>query len=330
MLMDMGHRLRTAIAARLAALRVRTYVRFMRFPRARRQHYERLGHWLRPIESRARRAMGRQLAGSVPAAIPGIPEREGYLIWPTECNPAHVDAAIAEAAARFEPKREGTTGGEPRQALFTRVLAPGELGPDSPLLRLACDPALVGVVAGYMGQVPLLDSICLWYSPNSTLLSNRTSSQYFHIDPTGDREVKVFVNLNAVTSDAGPLTLVPAEASRRLDPFFGPTSGCLSDELIEKHVGPGRAVQLIGPPGTISFADTSSCFHLGSRPGSSERRLLHFHYVSPYAPRYPLLGRRRARYESLAAADQPAWMRSLLGARGSASHGRQPAAPQTV
>lgn len=268
--------------------------------------------------------MAQRLARDLPPTVPGIPDRDGYLVWPRECNPGLVEHAVREARARVERAVvRGSESGPRRQALYTRRLTAEELSPDSDLLRLACDATLVGVVARYMGHLPLLDSICLWYSPNDELLRNRTGSQYFHIDPTGHQEVKVFVNLNEVTPSTGPVTLVPAHASRQLDRFFGPESGSLADELVTEKVGAANVVQLTGPAGTISFADTSSCFHLGSRPGTSERTLLHFHFVSPFAPRFPLRGPRRTQYASLAEPGAPAWTRHLLGAsrRG---HGDRP------
>lgn len=188
------------------------------------------------------------------------------------------------------------------------------LSEDSPLLRFALDARVLATTTDYLGVLPVLDGIYLWYSPNEKLSTDRNSSQLFHIDPTGYRELKMFVHVDDVSADSGPLTVVSASASRRLYPFFSHETGSIRDDEVKRIVGNDSIVSLTGPTATVSAADTSTCFHFGSRQGTRERLLVHFHFMSPYVPRFPFFGRLRSdRYAHVVSHDTPALDRWVLG-----------------
>jgi hypothetical protein len=271
---------------------------------------------MHPTDDRERRRLARVLSQDHEKPTPL--ERQGYLVWREGSGPRPTDRVAEEArrvlaSGELDRMREACAR---QRKNFAVTRLDEHLSPESPFLAFALDPLVLGVAAEHLGALPVLGGIFLWYSPNQRLDENRDSSQRFHIDPTGYRQVKVFVHVHDVSDDTGPLTVVPAPASRRLYSLFGGHTGSLGDDVVERIVGRESIVPLTGPAGTVSVADTSRCFHFGSRPGARERVLVHFHFLSPYAPTFPFFGRLRVpRYAHLATSDRPPLERYVLGAR---------------
>lgn len=312
-----GDARRSLLASRLAKVRNGVYHRYFKFPHERRRYYEALCRSAHPFSDRTRGALAAQLAGDRgdDGASSTLPA-QGYFKWSGEHLHPLADAAADQARAMLNAgalEEMKAACRERRLNLAVRRID-GELDANSPLLRFALDPRVVATAATYLGVLPVLDGIYLWYSPNERLSSDRNSSQLFHIDPTGYRELKMFVHIDDVSADSGPLTIVPAPASRRLYPFFAHDTGSIRDEEVERIVGRDCIVPLTGPKGTVSGADTSTCFHFGSRRGTRNRLLAHFHFMSPYVPRFPFFGRlHNDRFAHLVNDDTPVMNRWVLG-----------------
>lgn len=310
---------RARLAGRLGRVRNRVYHRFFKFPHERRKHYETLCRGLHPIRHRTRRKLAARLDDDHGGAdTSGSLASDGYMKWDDGARHPLAESVVREARemlatrALDEMKEECDERGS---SLAVRRLD-GGLSGESSLLRFALDARVLATATAYLGVLPVLDGIYLWYSPNVRLSTDRNSSQLFHIDPTGYRELKMFVHVNDVTADNGPLTVVPAAASRKLYPFFSHDTGSIPDDEVKRIVGNDCIVPLTGPTGTVSAADTSTCFHFGSRRGSRERLLVHYHFMSPYVPRFPLVGRAPdSRFAHLVIADTPIVERYVLGCR---------------
>ena len=95
----------------------------------------------------------------------------------------------------------------------------------------------------------------------------------FHSDWEDVRQVKLFVNCSAVERENGPLTAVTADASRRVKDEVGYRYGGAHFRLADAEVVPRLSdeelVPFTGPPGTMTFIDTSTCLHFGSRLAGS-------------------------------------------------------------
>jgi hypothetical protein len=109
-----------------------------------------------------------------------------------------------------------------RDALRERVKKPmakgflpeSELSLDSPYLRLALSDDVVAIVSDYLGMIPILTYVDVWYSPH---VDRPTwSSQLFHLDHADVTQLKLFLHCGDVSSDSGPLTVLSASDSRRL------------------------------------------------------------------------------------------------------------------
>ena len=72
-----------------------------------------------------------------------------------------------------------------------------------------CDE-LVSLATHYLGQVPVLSSVCLlWSPPNETV----AESQFYHYDGEDRSQLKIILNVNDVDVDTGPFTFMSAQHS---------------------------------------------------------------------------------------------------------------------
>jgi hypothetical protein len=97
------------------------------------------------------------------------------------------------------------------------------------------------------------------------------------MDPTDSTQVKVWVYCSDVGLDSGPLTILPAAASDLLAERIGYAMDeryRIPDDVVES-LKTDKTVPLVGRTGSVSFVDTSCCFHFGSRveAGGVPRRL---------------------------------------------------------
>jgi hypothetical protein len=154
---------------------------------------------------------------------------------------------------------------------------------DSPFLRFAVRPDVVAGIANYLGVVPVLRYVGVWYSRHI----NRApySSQLYHLDGEGPSQAKIFLFCSDVTDGSGPLTVVGAETSRRINRAlrYRVRGGRVDDEQVRRITGGRDEHVLIGPTETIGVVDTDRCFHFGSRvdEGAPPRLVAMFQYVTP-------------------------------------------------
>ncbi|MFL5892029.1 MAG: hypothetical protein ACJ75I_04735 [Solirubrobacterales bacterium] len=216
----------------------------------------------------------------------------------------------------------GLIGRIGHEALFQRVKKPmakgflpeSELDLGSAYMRLALSDEVVAIVSDYLGMIPILTYVDVWYSPH--VAQPTWSSQLFHLDHADVTQLKLFLHCSDVTAASGPLTVLPASDSRHLaksvDYRLAETR--VTDETVNAAVGPDRTV-LDGPRGTGHFVDTSRCFHFGSRvqAGAPPRQLVVFQYLTPYAFEFQKDYRQDAPYRNLADVGAPENVRLLLG-----------------
>lgn len=207
-----------------------------------------------------------------PAELPGIPALLGACrrIFETARASGALDGRVEDSSKRFLiPVTEN--GCE-----LLAVAAIRDFALSAPVLATA---------AHYFGRVPILSEVLLlWSGRNDTILK----SQKFHLDTEDYRQLKLFVHVFEVTSDCGPLTLLPADRSAEMchrTGYVGGRHARLSDEEIERAGGGGDTVRVLGPAGSGIFVDTSRCFHYGSRGNRRERLVLLLQFVDYYAPR---------------------------------------------
>jgi len=186
---------------------------------------------------------------------------------------------------------------------------------ESPYFRLALDERVLGPISAYLGVVPVLTDVDIWYSVHQPKAPKR--SQLWHMDSDDTTLIKLWVHLSDVDDRSGPLTAFNAADSARLAGVlsYNYADGYrVSDEQVNEVLGPEGRVSFQGSPGAVDFIDTCRCFHFGSRVSAEgePRRLLMVEYQTPYAFEFAN-HRKEARYRGLATGASTALQRLVLG-----------------
>jgi hypothetical protein len=244
----------------------------------RRERYWRLLALLRKSDLASRRASVTEL----PVPPIEVPADRGF----ATCAPGILDTS--EVVAEVQRLRWALTlgqRGDEKPYMLDHSIVDLEASPA--LRRFAVDPAVVATASQYLGMVPMLTGVTLLASPH--VPGPSSGSQLFHSDWEDVRQVKVFVLCSPVAEENGPLTAVAADASRRVKREVGYRYGGpdfrLPDERVLPLVSDEEMTAFIGAPGAVTFIDTSSCLHFGSRvhQGAQERLVVQFQYLTPAA-----------------------------------------------
>ena len=269
--------------------------------------------------ARDRDAARYRLAGElIQASHTRIPPEDGFVVVPPKGVSCADDVVSATNDLIDSIGHDGLMARDTKGGFAARHFLPREeLRLGSPYLRFALSEEVVGPVAAYFGLVPLLFHITTWYSAHQPLDSPQ-SSQLWHLDPIDTMQVKVWVHCSDVGPDSGPLTVLPARTSDRLAERIGYAMNSknyrVPDDVVDSFATED-IIPLEGPTGAVSFVDTSSCFHFGSRveEGGLPRRMAVFQYVTPYA--FEISDERtEAPFRDLVSADLDELERLVLGA----------------
>ena len=153
-------------------------------------------------------------------------------------------------------------------------------------MALAINDKLLKIVSGYLGVMPRLKNIQLWY--NKISKGNWKYSQNWHRDPEDKRFVKVFLYFRDVDSGAGPFSYVIGTNQEGklfeefpVKPFQGSYPPAESVDKFKKNILVGT-----GKKGALIFCDTRG-IHRGGYCTKRERYLLTFVYTSNAASSKP-------------------------------------------
>jgi hypothetical protein len=234
----------------------------------------------RPGQYRRRRA----LRGTcVPEAL-RVPEEAGYrrLAPGTLSGAAEV---VAHCLTLYEQARHTRPAADfvrnPRKDFLLSILSGHDLA-DQPLLaRFLVARPLLDAVSAYLGEVPVLSAVNLWWSPPN---ESARHSQLLHADTEDERQLKLFVLVTETRADQGPLTVLAADASRRVRASAPRGMRHFPDELVQQAGLWERVEVLVGPAGSAALVDTSRCLHFGSRANRRDRLVLAAQYLRFHAP----------------------------------------------
>jgi len=151
----------------------------------------------------------------------------------------------------------------------------------------------INLAGYYLNDKPLLTELKILVSPISAPEDKPyEGSQLFHTDFDDQSNVKVFVFLDDVDSNSGPLQALNRDLTSRIIYASGyrqtGKSVTHSDDILPASMS--HAIQtFVGPVGSIVLIDTDACFHRGSRSCSKERRVLYATYNKRTSFRFPPL-----------------------------------------
>ena len=251
---------------------------------------------------------------SLPAAEMRITEELGFAVSPGKLVSDAVAGVVTEAnelSAALLPRGPGDNGSQSADVALT------DLSPESSIVQFALDDNVLGIVSDYLGIVPILASIHLMRSTYTAEAPR--ASQLFHCDYEDLRQVKVFVAAGNVQPENGPLTALSAGTSRRvknkINYHYGGKTFRVPDHSVTSLVANDEVQVFTGREGFVTFIDTSSCLHFGSRvhEGADPRLVVQFQYLTPPAFEFLFRYGRRRPVTSIAAAGDSAIRRLALG-----------------
>ena len=222
-----------------------------------------------------------------------IPKEKGYLILPKESMQSEIDGVIVETDKIVEKyihsnKHQDiflTRHGKKTKQHFDSLLlrkSLDNLTPESPFIKLALHPELIECISEYLGQIPRLNTIEIWYS---RYIENPKSSTLFHTDTEYSKQAKLFIYGSDVLDDnSGPFNLYDRENSKKAMKHFNYQSNkSIDTHNLRKYLGGNNLISIRGYKGTAFLADTCNIFHSGSlvKDKSSWRITIMFQYL-PY------------------------------------------------
>ena len=148
------------------------------------------------------------------------------------------------------------------------------------LLEYATSDELLHAVFSYLGEVPVLRRVSVGYS--SRLGEPVTGSMQYHLDGEDSRQLKLFILLDEVSAERGPLHFYSARDTERIlrslprERPAGPevrAFGPWRDEDVERAAGHAPMV-FTGGPGKGLLIDTSRCIHYGARVSDGHERFV--------------------------------------------------------
>ena len=165
------------------------------------------------------------------------------------------------------------------------VLSKNDFEASDPIIKIAMDDYFVDMASNYLGMIPLIGQIHLWYSPNNS--QQDEGSQFFHLDYADIKQFKVFIMLDDIDDNSGPLTFIPALNSKIISESINYKLSNeeirVPDEIVEKYVNKDSWIKATGKKGEVLYIDTCRCMHFGSRNGIKPRRILMIQYITPFS-----------------------------------------------
>jgi hypothetical protein len=251
---------------------------------------------------------------ALPDPLWNIPPSRGFALFePGQF--AEVPGLVADAKASLEEsERTGPPPTTSRKRFLVPVQDPATITLDSAVMRFALREDVLNAVSRYLGVVPFLSAISVLYS--DVVKGAPTSSQLHHCDGDDVTQIKAFVYCSDVDAGSGPLTLLPADDSRKVRRSVDyQYRQRLTDQQVAGVVGSGREVPILGPSGTAVFVDTSRCFHYGSRVAAdaAPRLVTMIQYQTPFSFMVPTNAQQSLAFRRLIGPQLSQLQRLVLG-----------------
>lgn len=221
-----------------------------------------------------RRAARSVIAGSKWADF--ISAAEGYRLFTPETFRELPDVVKACEAVYARHAAEVSAVEDYNKPYFFNILTADDLHQHRVLLDFALSGPVTEAATGYLGQVPRLHSMGVFYSSVTDSISG---SQMYHVDGDALSQVKCFVNVWPVGPGGGAFTFLPKQQTSTSLRSRGLVK-TISDESVYQRVPEARQIAATGPAGSGVFVDTSRCLHQGSRARERPRLVFQFQYVT--------------------------------------------------
>jgi hypothetical protein len=162
------------------------------------------------------------------------------------------------------------------------------------IIKLMQDENLLSIANLYLGSIPILDLVVLWWSTSlenlnideqtKSILKNK-SAQMFHFDMDRLKFLKFFIYLTDVDTNNGPHVYV--RSSNYKLPKYINKDGRYDDQLILDNDA-NNIIEITGKAGTLIAVDTRG-LHKGKELVNGERLIFQIEFTNSFfgKPEYP-------------------------------------------
>jgi hypothetical protein len=180
----------------------------------------------------------------------------------------HADRLLQELA--LSPKQTGSK--------CYLLSAPGELVTNyAEVIRWGLNERLLAIAENYIGRPVTYRGVQARLDFPDGIVDE---TRLWHLDQEDSRIMKIIVYLDDVDDDGGPFEYISLSA-RTLRPLAkGPKLRIPDEDRLVAVVPRHEWRSVLGPRGTVAFADTCSAFHRGRLPTGRTRKTLFFCYNS--------------------------------------------------
>jgi phytanoyl-CoA dioxygenase PhyH len=181
---------------------------------------------------------------------------------------------------------------------------PQDLVNNPHIQALIADPSIFAVAQAYIGGLPVLDEVNMWWSVAGNKQPDSAAAQLYHFDMDRIRWLKFFINLTDVTEENGPHCFIAGSQQTHGIPRRLLAEGYtrLSDEQVRKEYPAESFVEFTAPAGTVLAEDTRG-LHKGRPLIKGDRLMLEFEYSVSLFGATPLKDSKFQKYHSKSVED---------------------------
>ena len=136
---------------------------------------------------------------------------------------------------------------------------------------------LLNIIENYLGLPVAYQGV---YFRQDIANQLELGSRLWHIDIEDRKIFKIIIYLNDITADNGPFEYIPKPLTSKIAQSLKYTSGYIQDKIMQGVISSETYQSCTGIAGTVISADTSSIFHRGKPPLTSDRFAIFFDYTS--------------------------------------------------
>lgn len=152
---------------------------------------------------------------------------------------------------------------------------------------------ILPTVTEYLDGVPVLQDFSFWYSPNN--FNDNLRSQNWHMDGEDLKQVKVWIPVEEVDENSGPLNILDKETTFSIQDKLKlrKRNTKIPDDKFYSVLPIEKKKQVLLKNLDIAFVDTCNCYHYGSRKDLKDRKLIHLHFTSAFSENIPFVKRKK-------------------------------------
>lgn len=215
---------------------------------------------------------------------------QGYYVFDAKLSQSQIESLLD--FARSTPSQALLTGDAVKIGAYAEELLPyashkiespkynmrkEDMIQNQAIQELLIDDGILAVAQKYLGCVPILDLIAMWWSKPFKGKASTEAAQLYHFDMDRIKFIKFFFYLTDVTSETGPHCYVASSSKRKPKQIL--RDGRIPDDEIAAHYSKDQLVEICGNKGSIIAVDTRG-WHKGKALTEGERLLLQFEFAN--------------------------------------------------